>query len=71
MSEKLPSTAGKFAINTDRAGGVAFVILSCVLIVPPSTIATLGIDKVLATAGSSGIVALGNNPVASENKFRI
>ncbi|KAF8395612.1 hypothetical protein HHK36_019562 [Tetracentron sinense] len=73
MLKRVPSTAGKCAINATNAGGITFKISSSVFVVPPLTNATPGVDTTeLETAGSPGAVALGSNPVPTgKNEHRI
>ena len=63
MHERLPSTAGKFAINATNAGGVDFRISSSGLAGLLLTIGTLGFDRVPEMEGSTGAVVLGRAPV--------
>lgn len=50
--DRLPSIIGKLAINATNAGGVTFKISLGAFGVPPLITETLGVGKVLETAGT-------------------
>ena len=68
--ERLPSTAGKLAINATNAGGVDFRISSSAFAGLLPAIATLGFDRVPEMEGMTGAVVLGRTPLPAVKQRR-